>query len=102
VESVDNRSKIRSAYGESKNNFHAGSPPGKRPASPVVDVPFTYEPVKVPALRFGPLRGGFADPDSLSVSGPFCPTPVWQNAPYAALLQPKQNPFQEGRRTGKG
>jgi len=51
-------------------------------------MPFTYEPVKVPALRCGPLRGGFADPDSLSVSGPFCSTPVWQNAPYAALLQP--------------
>jgi hypothetical protein len=61
-------------------------------ASPVLDVPFTYEPVKVPPLRYGPLRGGCADPDSLSVSGPFCSTPVWQNAPYAALFQPKQNP----------
>jgi len=55
-------------------------------------VPFTYEPVKVPSLRYGPLRGGFADPDSLSVSGPFCPTPVWQNAPYAALFQPNKTP----------
>jgi hypothetical protein len=98
VESVDNRKEVRSDCGESKNNSQTGSRRKKRTASPVVDVPFTYEPVKVPPLRYGPLRGGSADLDSLSVSGPFYSTPVWQNAPYTALLQPKKVERETGLR----
>jgi len=42
-------------------------------ATPVFEMPSTHEPIKVPPLRYGTLRAGYADLDSLSVAGTLHP-----------------------------